>query len=490
MIVLEINLPDNFLWIANMAYIALIIGLIILIIFEKRTPLKTISWIMVVALVPVVGALFYIFFGQLYRKRKMFSRKGLKGLEKIRQLTLEQLKLIKEEASDIETAEVFNNKHVVQLLLSNSLSPVTSDNKLEILRNGHQKFKSLFEAIESASKHIHLEYYIIDDDTIGNQFRNLLIRKAKEGVEVRLIYDDVGCWSLPNSYLCSLKEAGVKLHCFMRVRLPQFTSKVNYRNHRKIAVIDGDTAFVGGINIADRYIQGISKLGEWRDTHLKIIGGAATMLQVQFMADWYFVSKEILSIKNYFKPLSRRRDRQAVQILAGGPDSDWDTINQFYFAAISAAREHIYIATPYLIPTVEVATALKIAALAKVDVRILLPETGDAIIPKWSTFSYIDELLEAGVKIYLYQPGFVHSKLIMVDSKLSSVGTANFDFRSLETNFEINAVIHDEECTLELERQFLDDLSKSEKLSLQEWEKRPKSYKVKESLSRIFSPLL
>ncbi|MFV0366249.1 MAG: cardiolipin synthase [Mangrovibacterium sp.] len=487
--ILEIHSGVDLFWLINLFYSILIVGLVVLIIFEKRAPLKTISWIMVVLLVPIVGGLFYVFFGQLYRKRKMFSRKGLKGLEKIRQLTVDQLKLIKESDSD-EINELFEDKHLVQLLLSNSLSLATADNKLQVLRNGENKFKELFAAIRLAKKHIHLEYYIIEDDMVGNQLRELLIEKAREGVEVRLIYDDVGCWSLPQSYLDSLSESGVQIYCFMRVRLPQFTSKANYRNHRKIVVIDGEVAFVGGINIADRYIHGTPELGEWRDTHLKIEGGAVTMLQVQFMADWYFVSKEMLSVNNYFKPLTNVLTGKTVQILAGGPDSDWDTINQFYFAAISTARHHIYISTPYLIPTAEISAALKIAALAKVDVRILLPEVGDGIIPKWSTFSYIDELLEAGVKIYLYQPGFVHSKLIMVDGRFASVGSANFDFRSLETNFEVNAVIYDEETTAELETNFYDDISKSRELKLDEWENRPRSYKIKESLSRIFSPLL
>ncbi|MFV0553991.1 MAG: cardiolipin synthase [Mangrovibacterium sp.] len=477
------------MWLINSIYALLIIVLVVLILFEKRNPLKTISWIMFVIFVPVIGALFYVFFGQLYRKKKMFSRKGLKGLEQIRKLTLKQLQLIKEaETNELQGMEDYT--HLMQLLLSNSNALITADNELKILKNGKQKFEHLFAAIQSATKHIHLEYYIIEDDVIGNQLRLLLIEKAKQGVEVRLIYDDVGCWSLSKSYLQSLEEAGVQVYCFMRVRMPQFTSKVNYRNHRKIAVIDGETAFVGGINIADRYIHGEPHLGEWRDTHMQLHGGAATMLQVQFTADWFFVSTEMLAIEKYFKPLTNQINGKAVQVFAGGPDSDWSTIHQFYFAAISAARQHVYIATPYLIPTVEITTALKIAALSKIDVRILLPEVGDGAIPKWSTYSFIDELLEAGVKIYFYQPGFVHSKLIMVDSTFASVGTANFDFRSLETNFEVNAAIYDVETTQELEAQFMEDLSKSRQVNLSEWEQRPRMQKIKESLSRIMSPLL
>ncbi|MFV0289305.1 MAG: cardiolipin synthase [Mangrovibacterium sp.] len=479
----------NVIWLINSLYALLIAILIVMILFEKRTPLKTISWIMFVIFIPIIGALSYIFFGQLYRKKKMFSRKGLKGLEQIKQLTMKQLHLITE--TDItELYGLKENKYLIQLLLSNSNSLITTDNEIDVLKNGAQKFEQLFAAIQSAKKHIHLEYYIIEDDVIGNKFRQILIEKAQQGVEVRLIYDDVGCWSLSKYFLQSLKNAGVQVHCFMRVRMPQFTSKINYRNHRKIAIIDGELAFVGGINIADRYIYGEEKLGEWRDTHIRMRGGASTMLQVQFLVDWFFVSAEMLSITKYFHSFSNSPTRKMVQILAGGPDSDWDTINQFYFAAISSARRHIYIATPYLIPTTEITIALKIAALAKVDVRILLPEVSDGAIPQWSTYSFIDELLEAGVKIYFYQPGFVHSKLIMVDSSFSSVGTANFDFRSLETNFEINAVIYNQETTLELEAQFMEDISKSREINLDEWEQRPRSFRLKEALSRIMSPLL
>ncbi len=471
-------------------YSIIVLAIVVLTIFEKRSPLRTISWVLVVVLLPVIGVTLYLFLGQEYRKKKMFSRKGLKGLEDLKILTQQQLVNIPSETKFPHLDVINKNKHIISLLLANSNALLTTDNRVRILKNGSEKFPAIFDAIRKAKKHIHIEYYIIDNDELGNKFRELLIEKAKEGIEVRLIYDDVGSWSLSKKYLKSMKNAGVHVDCFMRIRFPHFTSKANYRNHRKIIVIDGTIAFVGGINIADRYLHGTKKLGEWRDTHVMLEGGAATMLQVQFMADWYFVSKEVLGIKKYFTPLSNSTSGKAVQILSGGPDSDWATINQFYFSAITSAKKHIYITTPYLIPTNELTNALKIAALSLIDVRILLPQNGDSVMPKWSTYSYIDELLEAGVKIYFYSKGFVHAKLIMVDGELSSIGTANFDFRSLETNFEVNAVIYDTEVTQQLELQFKEDLANSKHVTEPLWRRRPYHYKIKEAFARLLGPLL
>jgi cardiolipin synthase len=418
----------------------------------------------------------------------MFSRKGLKDLERLRNLTMEQLDNLT--ASNFETSGKLNaKKRLMNLLLSNSNAILTNDNQVQILRNGEETFPEIFKTIAQAKHHIHLEYYIIEDDKIGNELRELLIKKAREGVEVRLIFDDVGSWKLRKKFIRSMSDAGVQLDCFMKVRFPMLTSRVNYRNHRKILVVDGTTAFVGGLNFADRYLNGKPGIGAWRDTHLKVIGGGATALQIIFMADWYFVSKEILKGDEYFKPFEPGNGK-LVQMTASGPDSDWESISQAYFTAISSATESVYISTPYLMPTPDIVTALKTSALGGIDVRIIVPGISDAITPKWGTNSYIEELLEAGVKVYFYQSGFTHSKVIIADGIFSSVGTANLDFRSLETNFEVNAMIYDEEIAQILTNQFLDDQSNSELILLDEWRKRPRINKIKESFSRILSPML
>jgi len=481
-------LSDNLTTVLNGLYLLTVIFIAILIVLENRSPLKTISWVLVLVLLPFAGIVFYLFFGQEYRKKKMFSRKGLNSLERLRKMTQDQMIRIPQ-VTDEFPKSMLGKKHLVSLMLANSNALLTSDNDVRILKNGEQTFPAIFQAIEAAKHHIHIEFYIIEDDNIGNQLRDILIRKAREGVEVRLIYDDVGSWALPRKYIHSLRAAGVRIDCFMKVRFPHLTSRVNYRNHRKIVVVDGHTAFTGGLNIADRYLYGTPKMGVWRDTHLMVTGGAATMLQVVFMADWYFVSREILHGEVYFRQVVEGKGKR-VQIVASGPDSDWESIGQAYFAAIASARERVYINTPYLIPTPEILNALKVAAMGGVDVRIVVPNKSDAMTPKWSTRSFISELLEVGVKIYFYEAGFMHSKLIMVDGVFSSVGTANFDFRSLETNFEVNAMIYDEQLTKELEQHFFADLNQSRQVLAEEWEQRSRIEKAKESFARLLSPML
>ena len=476
--------PDT----VTVLYFITVIFIAILIVLENRSPIRTISWVLVLVAVPVGGIIIYLFFGQEYRKKKMFSKKGLFHLEKLRKQTKDQIEKLPENYHRFNDV-VLSKRHLINLMLSNSDALLTDNNEVTILKNGSQAFPAIFGAMENARTHIHLEYYIIEDDEMGCQLKDLLIRKAKQGIEIRCIYDDVGSWQLPRKYIYELKNAGVKIDCFMRVRFPMLTSRVNYRNHRKIIVVDGEVAFTGGLNIADRYMHGSKKIGIWRDTHLMLKGGAAAALQIVFMADWYFVSKEILKGKSYFRNFQPGTGK-LVQIVASGPDSDWESIGQAYFSSIASAHKRVFIATPYLIPTPEIAVAMKTAALGGIDIRILLPGKSDAIIPKWSTDSYVAELLEAGVKIYHYQLGFTHSKLIIVDGIFSSVGTANFDFRSLETNFEVNAMIYDEEVAAQLEQQFLEDLKQSEELNLEEWRQRHWVRKTKESFARLLSPML
>jgi cardiolipin synthase len=469
-------------------YFLTVVFIAVLIVLENRNPVKTISWVLVLVLIPFAGIILYLFLGQEYRKQKMFSRKRLKDLVRLRRLTMRQLDSFSGDHPQLSKV-VQAKKHLIKLLLTNSHALATNDNEVTVLKNGDETFPAIFEAMENARHHIHLEYYIVEDDELGNQLRETLIRKAKEGIEVRFIYDDVGSWALKKRFFRPMLEAGIKVDCFMKVRFPHLTSRVNYRNHRKILIVDGIIGFVGGLNIANRYLYGTPRLGSWRDTHLMIKGGAVTSLQIVFMADWYFVSREILKGEPYFQPL-REGNGPLVQIVASGPDSDWESIGQAYFSAIASATEHVYIATPYLMPTGDIITALKTAALGGIDVRILVPGKSDAIIPKWGTDSYIQELLEAGVKVYFYRAGFTHSKVIIVDGIFSSVGTANMDFRSLETNFEVNAMIYDPKTAATLISYFMNDLKQSEQVLLREWKKRPRFRKANESFARLLSPML
>lgn len=461
---------------------------VVLIIQQKGDPLKTISWLLVLFVLPVIGIVFYFFFGKNYRKEKIFSRKGISDLEQMRIL-------VQDTFIGLPQSSLFKNKklhqkmNIMRLLLNSSKSLVTEFNRVKVLNNGSNTFEAIFSAIEKAKDHIHLEYYIIDDDNIGNQLRELLIRKAKEGIKIRLIYDDVGCWSLPDEFIESMAEAGIEIFPFLPVRFPTLTYKINYRNHRKIVVIDGQVGFVGGLNIADRYLEGNPDYGIWRDTHLQIEGEAVSSLQVVFLIDWFFVSEQVIREEKYFRT-EKADEHHLVQITASGPDSDYASIMQAYFAAIASAQSSIYISSPYFLPNESILTALKTASLSGVDVRVLLPSRSDSKIVFWATRSYVTELLEAGINVYFYEKGFPHSKLLIVDGVLSSVGTANMDIRSFDQNFEISALIYDEAISKELQEYYLNDLANSSHITQDAWESRARWDSIRESVARIFSPLL
>lgn len=469
-------------------YMLMIIATVYTVLHEKRDPVRAVTWIAVLVLVPVGGLVVFLFFGQNYRKQKIFNRKELKELEIVEQLSKTQIS----ELGNISDQQIISNRHIIKLLLNNSKSLLTFGNSVEILKDGKDTFDSIKKALRSAKHTIHLEYYIIEDDKLGNEIAQILCEKAKQGLEVRVIYDDVGSWDLGLDYIKKLRRAGVKIHCFMPVVFPWFTSKINYRNHRKIIVIDSEIGFTGGLNIADRYIHG-NKRGCWRDTHLKIGGSAVKMLQMTFITDWWFATKELLNDKQkYFKDFSSSLNEGgvAMQIAVSGPDSDYATIMQAYFAAITHAKKHIYISTPYFLPNETVLTALKVASLSGIDVRIMLPSRSDSKIVHWASRSYFTELLEAKIKIYLFQQGFNHSKIMTVDGSFGSVGTANMDVRSFEDNFEVTAMIYDAKVTEEIEKQFTDDLKQCMKLNLSRWNARKHKDNFKESVARLFSPLL
>ena len=339
---------NEFWRIFSLVFLATAIPVAIMIVLEKRSPFKTAAWILVLILIPIFGVFFYLIFGQEYRKRKLFSRKGVKSLGEIRKLSSKQLREIEQTRLNLN-GKILEKENIIRLLLNNSNALLTTGNQLKILNNSDETFKAIFQAIKNAIHHIHLEYYIFSDDKIGNQLKNLLIEKSREGVEIRIIIDDVGSWGLGKKFISKLRENSIEIYSFMEVRFPRLTSRVNFRNHRKILIIDGKIGFTGGINIADRYIEGIKGIGPWRDTHLQIKGDAVACLQVIFAADWYFVINKNLTGKKYFPPLTEK-DGIPVQISASGPDSDWENIGQAFFAAIAGAKSKVYIATPYLMP--------------------------------------------------------------------------------------------------------------------------------------------
>lgn len=481
-------LPPRLAFIIVLIYFFTVLSTAIMVIHEKRDPAKTSVWVLILILLPIIGLMFYIFFGQNHRKEKIFNRKVIKDLEQIERLSKTQLSDIKNDAFFTEPS-IADNLNIITLLLNNSKALLTLHNQVEIFQTGKKTFQAIIDTIDKAEDSIHLVFYIIASDRIGNIIKEKLIKKARSGVEVRLIYDDVGSWRTSRKFINELKDAGVEVHPFMKVKFPFLTSKANYRNHRKIIVIDGKVAFMGGMNIADRYLEGDESLGMWYDTVLRIDGDTVKMLQIVFLTDWFFVSKKIVSGKDKYFPEHIIPETHPIQVTVSGPDSDWASIMQAFFTAITHAKKHIYISTPYFVPNESILTALKTASLSGVDVRIVLPGKSDSTVVYWSSMSYVSELLNAGIKVYLFQNGFNHSKILMIDTSFSSVGSANMDIRSFEDNFEIMAMIYDAEVTEKLENQFFRDIKRSKKINATHWNKRPLRQSFNESVARMFSPL-
>jgi cardiolipin synthase A/B len=468
-------------------YYAIVLLAIFKMLLENKNPLKTHSYLLVMVLIPVVGLLIYVLFGQDYRRHKMFSRKAALDQVRINAYVEEQLKLASLEELVIDNS-INEKSNIIKLLLSNNRSFLTKNNKVSLLINGENKFAELIKCLKAAKNHIHIEYYIFDNDLIGNEIANILTERAKAGVKVRFVYDDVGSSHLSRSFKPRFDDAGVECYPFMPVYIPKL-SRANYRDHRKIVVIDGTTGFVGGINVADRYINKNDKI-TWRDTHLKLEGDAVYSLQIVFMLNWYFVSKSSLEFSLQYFPDMEINGNQCVQLAASGPDSDWASIMQAFFTAISTARKQVLLTTPYFIPNEPILEAIKTAALGGVDVQIIFPYGGDNAIVQAASMSYMKEVLEAGVRVHLYTDGFIHSKTMVVDGIVSSVGTANMDFRSFDQNFEVNALIYDKTIAQELIEQFFEDKDHCVPLQLSRWQQRPIRRRLAESASRLLAPLL
>ncbi len=469
-------------------YVVSILVIVGIMILENRNPLKSLSWILVLLLLPMIGIGLYIFFGQNLRKQKIINRKGLENHDYLLSVAHNQTK-------DLSQFYGLNNEllkekeRIIQLLLFNSHSVLTAGNRVKLLNSGSEKFEVLFEDLRKATKFIHLQYYIIEKDEIGKRLMELLVQKAREGVEVRVIVDDVGSWKFKDKDFKKLRAEGIEIYSFLTVRFPTFTSKLNYRNHRKIVVVDGQVGFLGGINVADRYIHGRPGYGIWRDTHLKVEGDAVNTLQTIFSIDWYFVSQVEMLDKKYY-PAREPLGNKMVQISSSGPDTDWPAIMMGFFKIITTAKKYVYIASPYFMPNDSISMALKTAAMGGVDVRIIIPEKSDAHVSRLSSLSFLKEMMQADVKIYFYQKGFIHSKTMVSDDMVGSVGSANMDFRSFEQNFEATAFVYNTDFAVELKDQFMQDFVDSKRLTLHEWKKRPLGQKVKESLARLLSPLL
>lgn len=469
-------------------FVITVVATIAIIIHQKRDPAKTTLWVLVLVALPLIGLLLYVFFGRNHRKEKLFERKGLQDQEQMRHMSAEQLVQLHNNRDKLSPKVAAYSSHIM-LLLNNSKALLSEYNEVEVMQDGRATFDAIIASIGAATHSIHMLFYIVSDDTIGNRIKTLLMAKARAGVRVRLIYDDVGSWALPTAFADDLRAVGVEVYPFMPVRMPTLTSKANYRNHRKIVVIDGEVGYLGGMNIADRYIEGHRTLGPWFDTMLCLRGEAVHAMQAIFFTDWYFVSNTQIDNEAAYFPKVHTSNYLPMQIVTSGPDSDWANIMQAYFNAINRASDHIYIASPYFIPNESVLTALKTASLSGIDVRIMLPGRSDSRVVYWSSLSYVQELLDAGIKVYMVQHGFNHSKIMMVDSSCAFVGSANMDIRSFEDNFEVAAIIYDRSLTRQLEASFMQSLQTCKRVQPDEWSERPLRITFVEAMARIVSPL-
>ncbi|GAB7387232.1 cardiolipin synthase [Bacillaceae bacterium] len=464
---------------------SILIGIVI--VLENRNPTKTLAWLIVLTFLPGLGFILYIFLGRNYRKRRRFRDKESVDMSETGWAVERQMNLLN---GHFISEEARAKRRLIRLLVNNANSPFTLNNRAKILTNGDETFAEILVALSSAKHHIHMEYYILKDDEIGRKIQRILIEKVKQGVEVRVIYDAVGSWRLGKAYVRQLREAGVQIQAFHPVAFPLLNRKVNYRNHRKIVVVDGKIGFLGGLNVGDEYLGKSKRFGFWRDTHLKLEGDAVYMLQTIFLYDWHFVCGEKAYFDPVYFPAHDDYGNLLIQIAASGPDSDWESIMQAYFSAIASAEERIYITSPYFVPDDSITMALKTAALSGIDVRLLLPARPDHYLVYWATMSYLEDLLEAGVRVYLYEKGFIHAKILLVDGILASIGTANMDLRSFHLNFEVNALIYDRQAVARLEKDFFDDLQESRELVYEEYINRPLLRKLKESGARLLSPML
>ena len=448
------------------------------------------AYLLLCIFVPVFGIIFYLLFGINYWRRKLYDRKMMED-EKILKALKEEVPLYTQ--ATVRKADVIesDNMELASMLIRDLHSPLTKGNRVKMLVNGEEKFPDLIEALGQAMHHIHLEYYIYEQDEIGTTIIELLIKKAKEGIQVRFIYDDFGSHTIKKRTEARMREAGIEIYPFHKVHFYLLANRINYRNHRKIIVIDGQTAYVGGINVSDKYINNGKSKMFWRDTHLRIDGPGVYYLQYLFISDWNFCSNKVLKPEHlHFVSNTKVMENTYLQVAASGPDSMQPSLLFSILQAIYLAKEEILVTTPYFIPGESIIDALRIAALSGLRVKLLVPGICDSKFVNAASKSNYNELLQAGVEIYMYGKGFVHAKTLVTDGKMSIVGTANMDHRSFELNFEVNVIIYDKPFAQQMRKVFFDDLQVSEKIDPLRWYKRSALEQFPEKFARLFSPVM
>lgn len=460
--------------------LTIILGTILVIISENRNPVKTIAWCVVLAFMPVIGLLLYILFGMDNRHRRLIKEDDLSRLKGITEII---------QGEDISSDIPAQYKPLAGMLHKMNRAYPLSGNNVEIITDFQTMSDRLIADIGSARQHINILFFKFEDDEVGRRIADALIKKAEEGVQVRLIYDDAGNLMVPRRFYKKLRKHGLQVRGFIKIFLPILSRDYNSRNHRKVVVIDGKVGYMGGMNIAQRYAEGL-KWGIWRDTQIRIMGPAVSELQTSFLTDWKFTKGDTPDLGLMY-PYNAPCGNTLMQIVTGGPMDKWNAMMQAYMTAIVSARSYAYLQSPYFIPPEPIMKVLQNAALSGVDVRVMIPYRGDkGVLPPLASRSYIKEALNAGIRIYLYRKGYMHAKTLVIDDSLVTIGSTNIDFRGFEQDFEINAFMYDENLARQQHNLFIEDQKDAELIDPLEWDKRPLLDKAKESAARIFSQVL
>lgn len=480
----------TFWWIMDNLLFINILFSILIIFFQRREPTTVWTWLLVLYFIPIVGFILYLAIGQDFHKNRMFKMKEIEG--EVKYAIRKQEESIQRKKLGLKDPEMTRFQSLILYNLNEAESVLTDNNDVRIYTDGHEKFQALITEMEYATNYIHLQYYIIRNDELWEEIEEVLIRKARQGVEVRILFDSMGCRNMKKRDWNRMKRAGIKVTEFFPALLGKLHLRVNYRNHRKIVVIDGRVGFVGGFNIGREYLGLDKNFGYWRDTHLCIEGSAVTTLAVRFVLDWNYAARENLFLEDHLFEIPNyiRNGRDPVQIVSSGPDSENKEVRNNYLQLIHMARNRIFLQTPYFVPDDSIWDALRIAARSGVDVRIMIPCKPDHPFVYWATYSYMGDMIEAGAKCYVYDNGFLHVKGLMVDGMVSCYGTANMDIRSFELNFEVNATIYSARTTKKLEDIFENDMQKSTLITKRKYEERGLYIRFKEQFCRLLSPLL
>ncbi len=469
---------------------------VIFIIMENRDTSSTLAWILVFILFPIIGFFVYIFFGRNWKVINPRKKNKIKELQEKTNSIVQQIK--KRQDDYISTMRNVNLAHDIERILrvsqKNSDSLLTIHNSVKILQNGTNKFKFLEKDLKNAKKFIHMEYFIWRDDELTRRIKDILVKKANEGVEIRIIYDPVGSLLTTlfhRKYFRQMRRAGIVVIPFFNTLSPLRITTVNYLLHRKIVIIDGSIGYTGGMNMGQEYIDGGKSYKSWRDTHVRLEGNSVLSLHASFAINWEEARKESLFSEKYFTIHTMDENKRVpVQVISSEPDSYWQPIKQSLFLTILAAKKYVYIQSPYFIPDANLFEALKVMALSGTQVHIMLTGVPDKKIPYWAAFTYFEELLLAGVKIYHYNAGFMHAKTICIDGQMCSIGTTNMDIRSLHLSHENNVMIYDKDITQQLEKDYKNDLLLCKEFTMKDYKSVSALAKFRNSLVRLLSPLL